>query len=160
VLLAAIILTAALADPAPLTAATPIPVRGKAVIAGKSFELRHAWIIRGPDHFEKGQMNTYIVMAKADISAELKKCPDVKCAIWDVLKNGLIMTPEAGGGFWVRAVHPKLAKEQQLSGRGWTARVDQQDRIAGRLHWEPQGKNPVLIDLEIDAALLKSYPLE
>jgi hypothetical protein len=154
VLLAAILFTTAFADPA----SPPLPVRGKAVIAGRSFELRHAWIIRGPDHWEKGRMNTYIVMAADDISAELQKCPDVKCAIWDVLKNGLIMTSEGGGGFWVRAVHPQLAKEQQLSARGWTTTVDQPDHIVGRLHWEPQGKDPVILDLEIDAALLKSFP--
>lgn len=104
-------------------------------------------------------MNTYIVMAKDDISAELKKCPDVKCAIWDVLKNGLIMTSEGGGGFWVRAVHPQLAKEQQLSARGWTATIEEPNHIVGRLHWEPQGKDPPILDFEIDAALLKAFPL-
>jgi hypothetical protein len=156
-LLAAVLLTTAFAGPTP--APDRIPVRGKALIAGKSFELRQAWIIRGPDHWVAGQLNTYIVMAKDDISAELEKCPDVKCAIWDVLKNGLILEPAEGGGFWVRAVHPELAKEQQLSARGWSATVDQPDHIVGRLHWEPQGKDPVVLDLEIDAALLKSYPL-
>jgi hypothetical protein len=155
VLLAAILFTTALADPA----SPPLPVRGKAVIAAKTFELHHAWIIRGPDHWEEGRMNTYIVMAADDISDELKKCPDVKCAIWDVLKNGLIMTSEGEGGFWVRAVHPQLAKEQQISARGWTATVDEPNHIVGRLHWEPQGKDPIILDLEIDAALLKSYPL-
>jgi hypothetical protein len=156
-ILYALILSIAFADPA--TPTTPIPVKGKAIIAGRSFELHHAWIIRGPDHFEEGKINTYIVMAKDDISPELQKCPDVNCAIWQVLKNGLIMTPEKDGGFWVRAVHPELAKEQQLSGRGWTGTVDEPNRIVGRLLWEPQGKNPVTIDLEIDAALLKSFPL-
>ena len=101
----------------------------------------------------------YIVMAKDDISAALQKCPDVKCAIWDVLKNGLIMTSEGEGAFWVRAVHPQLAKEQQISARGWTATVDEPNHIVGRLHWEPQGKDPIILDLEIDAALLKSFPL-
>ena len=151
-LLAAVLVAAAFGD-------APVPVRGKAVIAGKSFELRHAWIIRGPDHWVEGQLNTYIVMASDDISAELAKCSDVKCAIWDVLKNGMILQPEDGGAFWVRAVHPQLAKEQQLSARGWAATVNQPDHIVGRLHWEPQGKNPVVLDLEIDATLLKSYPL-
>lgn len=153
-ILAAILLAAAFADPE-----AHIPVSGRAIIAGKSFELHDAWIIRGPDHFEEGKIDTYIVMAKDDISSELQKCPNVKCAIWDVLKNGLIMTPEKDGGFWVRAVHPQLAKEQQLSARGWTATVDEPNRIAGRLHWEPQGQNPVVLDLEIDAVLLKSFPL-
>jgi hypothetical protein len=156
-LLAAVFLATAFTDPkAP---PSPSPVRGRAVIAGQSFELRHAWIIRGPDHWEKGRMNTYIVMAADDISAELQKCPDVTCAIWDVLKNGLIMTTEKDGSFWVRALHPKLAKEQQMSARGWAATVDQPDRIVGSLHWEPQGENPIILDLEIDAALLKSFPL-
>jgi hypothetical protein len=152
-LLAAILLTAAFADPA-----APIPVRGRAVIAGQSFELHHAWLIRGPDHFEEGKMNTFIVMARDDISPELRTCPTVKCAIWDVLKNGVILQPEKDGSFWVRALHPKLAKEQQLAARGWTATVDQPDHIVGRLHWEPQGKDPVILDLEIDVALLKSFP--
>ena len=156
-LFAAILLATALAEPA--RGAAPAPVRGKAVIAGTSFELRHAWIIRGPDHFEEGKMDTYIVMAKDDISTELSKCPTVKCAIWDVLKNGLIMTSEGEGAFWVRAVHPHLAKEQQISARGWTATVDQPDHIVGRLHWEPQGRNPIVLDLDVDAALLKSFPL-
>ena len=153
-ILTAILLAAAFADPA-----AHVPVSGKAFIAGKSFELHYAWIIRGPDHFEEGKINTYIVMAKDDISLELQKCPTVKCAIWDVLKNGLIMTPEKDGFFWVRAVHPQLAKEHQLSARGWAATVDEPNRIAGRVHWEPQGKDPVILDLEIDAQLLKSFPL-
>ena len=150
--LAAILLVAAFAEPA-----APVPVKGKAIIAGQAFELHYAWIIRGPDHFEEGKMNTFIVMARDDISAELSKCPTVKCAIWDVLKNGVILQPEKDGGFWVRALHPKLAREQQLSARGWTATVDQPDHIVGRLHWEPQGQDPPVLDLEIDAALLKSF---
>ena len=136
----------------------PPPVQGKAIIAGQAFELRHAWLIRGPDHFEEGKMNTFIVMAPDDISAELGKCPTVKCAIWDVLKNGVILQPEKDGSFWIRALHPKLAKEQQLAARGWTATVDQPDRIAGRLRWEPQGQDPPVLDLTIDARLLKAYP--
>jgi hypothetical protein len=136
----------------------PPPVHGKAVIAGQAFELRYAWLIRGPDHFEPTKMNTFIVMAPDDISAELGKCPTVKCAIWDVLKSGVILQPEKDGSFWIRALHPKLVKEQQLAARGWTATVDQPDRIAGKLQWEPQGQDPPILDLTIDAALLKAYP--
>ena len=154
-LLAAVLLASGFADPA----SAPVPVKGKAIIAGQSFELNYAWIIRGPDHWIEGRMDTYIVMAKDDISPELLKCPTVKCAIWDVLKNGVILTPESNGFFWVRALHPQLAKEQQLSARGWTATVDEPNHIAGRLHWEPQGNNPIILDLEIDATLLKSFPL-
>ena len=138
----------------------PPPVQGKAVIAGQAFDLRHAWLIRGPDAFEPGKMNTFIVMAPDDISAELGKCPTVKCAIWDVVKNGVILQPEKDGSFWIRALHPKLAKEQQLAARGWTATVDQPGRIAGKLHWEPQGQDPPTLDLTIDASLLRSYPPE
>ena len=138
----------------------PPPVQGKAIIAGQAFDLRYAWLIRGPDAFEPGKMNTFIVMAPDDISAELSKCPTVKCAIWDVLKNGVILQPEKDGGFWIRALHPRLAKEQQLAARGWTATVDQPGRIAGKLHWVPQGQDPPTLDLTIDAALLKSYPPE
>jgi len=138
----------------------PPPVQGRAVIAGQPFDLRHAWLIRGPDAFEPGKMNAFIVMAPDDISADLSKCPTVKCAIWDVLKNGVILQPEKDGSFWIRALHPRLAKEQQLSARGWTASIDQDVRVAGRLRWEPQGKDPPILDLTIDAALLKSYPAD
>jgi hypothetical protein len=153
ILSAAMLLGTAIADPA-----AAVPVRGKAVIGGKSFDLRHAWIIRGPNHFEPTRIDTYIVMSADDISSELSKCPDVQCAIFTTLKNGLIMTDEGSGGFWVRAVHPELPKEQQLSGRGWTATVNGPDRIAGRLVWEPQGNDPVVLNLEIDATLLKAFP--
>jgi hypothetical protein len=137
----------------------PPPVRGRAVIAGQAFDLRYAWLIRGPDAFEPGRLDTYVVMAPDDISAELARCPTVKCAIWDVLKNGVILEPEKDGGFWIRALHPKLAKEQQLSARGWAATIDRPERIAGSVRWEPQGQDPPILDLTIDATLLKSFPL-
>ena len=154
--LSGLLAASALAQQAP----SPPPVEGKAIIAGQAFELRYAWLIRGPDHFHEGKMNTFIVMAPDDISAELSKCPTVKCAIWDVLKNGVILQPEKDGGFWIRALHPQLAKEQQLAARGWTATVDQPGRVAGNVHWEPQGQDPPVIHLTIDAKLLKAYPPE
>lgn len=132
-------------------------VSGKAVIAGQPFELRYAWVVRGPDHFEPKKTNTYIVMTSEDISAELSKCATITCAIWDVMKAGVILQPEKDGGFWIRALHPKLAKEQQLSGRGWKSTVDDSAHIVGTLKWEPQGSPTVALDLSIDAPLLKSY---
>ena len=153
---------AAIVLAASLLASEAGPVQGKVVISGRSFDLRYAWVVRGPDHFEPSRTRTYIVMSADDVSDEIRKCPDVTCAIFGVLKDGLILEND-DAGFWIRAVNPAFAKEKQMSGpthddTGWTATVNQADRIAGHLRWVPQGVDPPILDFTVDATLLKEYP--
>lgn len=137
------------------------PVQGPLRVGGKPLTLRHAWIVRGPDSFDKSKLRTYVVMTTEDVSADISKCPNLNCAIFDSVKSGLVLglSPE---GYWLRAVHPEIRGEKQFSGPsqssyGWKPRLEEPNRAAGKLQC---GFEPIVCDLEIDASLLKEFPAE
>ena len=137
------------------------PVSGTLRVGGKPLTLRHAWIVRGPDSLEKSAIRTYVVMTTEDVSADISKCPNLDCALFDSVKSGLVLGVFPAG-YWLRAVHPEIRGEKQFSGPsqssyGWKPRVQEHGRAAGRLLCEFE---PIVCDLEIDAPLLKEFPPE
>ncbi len=137
------------------------PVSGSLRVGGKPLTLRHAWIVRGPDRLENSAIRTYVVMTTEDVSADISKCPNLDCALFDSVKSGLVLGLFPAG-YWLRAVHPEIRGEKQFSGPsqssyGWKPRVQEHGRAAGRLLCEFE---PIVCDLEVDAALLREFPAE
>jgi hypothetical protein len=135
-------------------------VRGKLFLKGKTLSFPLAWLVRGPDTFDEKKASAYLILSSRDIAAAISACKDIHCVIFDAVTDGAVLQPADDGhnSFWLRVKTPELPKEQQLSGRTWTATVDQHDRLAGKLQFAYENTRDEA-DLEIDAVLVKEFPL-
>ncbi len=135
-------------------------VTGKLVLKGKSLALTHAWLVRGPDTFDRSKAAAYVVLASKDISEAILACGDIHCVVWDVVQEGAVLEPSGDGheSFWLRVVSSELEKEQQLSGRRFTPTIDRHDRLSGRLEFSYPTTGDEA-DLQIDAPLAKEFPV-
>lgn len=136
------------------------PVTGKLVIKGKSFSFNRAWLVRGPDTSDPSKPAAYLILSSQDLSKPIAACGGIRCVVWDVIKDGAVLEPSDDGheSFWLRVVSPQLEKEQQLSGRRFTPAIDRHDRLSGKLEFSYTNTGDEA-DLEIDAALLKEFPV-
>jgi hypothetical protein len=132
---------------------------GKFVLKGKSYDLKYAWMVRGTSKLSPGEVKTYVIVSADDVSAKIKQCADVTCAVWDAVSNGIVLEPDKAG--WWILVHDPGGKTSQHSGpnmrgSGWTETASTKDRLAGRLLWKPDNGDPIF-DFKVDALLLKSW---
>jgi len=129
---------------------------GKAVVYGKTYAPKYAWMVRGASKLSPEKVETYVILSADDVSEKIRKCEDVTCAIWDAVTTGLVVQADATG-FWVLVLDPER-KPSQHSGAPthWTETVHTPNRIAGRLLWKPDNGNP-MFDFQVDAALLKEW---
>lgn len=157
----------AAASPVLAAAAAPTPsakpaaaVRGKLFLKGKTLSFPLAWLVRGPDTFDEKKTSAYLILSSRDISAAISACKDINCVIFDAVTDGAVLQPADDGhnSFWLRVKTPELPKEQQLSGRTWTATVNEPKRLAGKLQFSYDNTKDEA-DLEIDAVLFKEFPV-
>jgi hypothetical protein len=135
-------------------------VRGKLVVKGKAFSFTRAWLVRGPETSDDTKPAAYLILSANDLSGAIKDCPTLSCVLWDTVHEAAVLEPldEKAESFWLRVVSAKLAKEYQLSGRRWTPGTQTHDRLSGRLQYSYANTEDEA-DLEIDATLLKEFPV-
>lgn len=136
------------------------PIRGKLIVKGKSFSFTRAWLVRGPETSDETKPAAYLILSSADLSGAIKACPTLSCVLWDTVHEAAVLEPldEKAESFWLRVVSSQLAKEYQLSGRRWTPSIQTRERLAGRLQYSYANTQDEA-DLEIDATLLKEFPV-
>jgi hypothetical protein len=141
--------------------ANPAPaVRGKLLLKGKPLSFPFAWLVRGPDTFDEKKTSAYLILSSRDIAGAISACKDINCVVFDAVTDGAVLQPADDGhnSFWLRVKTPELPKEQQLSGRTWTAAIDEPKHLAGKLQFSYENTKDEA-DLEIDAVLLKEFPV-
>ncbi len=152
------LLSAALSPSAGAASAAPA-FEGKAVVYGKSYQPKFAWMVRGASSLSPDEVKTYVILSVDDVSEKIRKCEDVTCAVWDAVTNGLVLECD-DKGFWVLVLDPERKPSQHsgpsVNGSGWTETAHTADHIAGKLVWRPMNGNP-MFDFQVNAALLKAW---
>ncbi|MGH9440762.1 MAG: hypothetical protein ACRD16_00645 [Thermoanaerobaculia bacterium] len=138
-----------------------LEVQGKLVVKGVPLSFERAWLVRGPDTGDETKPAAYLILSNRDLGTPIAACKDIRCVLFDAVKEGAVLEPldERPGSFWLRVVAPGLPhREEQLSGRSWTASRDERGRLAGRLSFSYSNTRDEA-DLEIDASLAKAFPV-
>ena len=136
-------------------------VRGSLTIQGKSLSFAHVWLVRGPETSDESKAATYLILSSEDLAPAISACPTIRCVLWDaVQKNAAILEPldEKSESFWLRVLSSQLPKEYQLSGRRWSPKVQTRERVSGKLQFSYSNTGDEA-DLELDATLLKEFPV-
>ena len=137
-------------------------VRGTLTIQGKSLVFTHVWLVRGPETSDESKPAAYLILSSEDLAPAISACPTIRCVLWDTVKqNAAILEPldEKAESFWLRVLSSQLPKEYQLSGRRWAPAILTRERISGKLQFTYANTGDEA-DLELDAALVKEFPVK
>jgi hypothetical protein len=118
-----------------------------------SVELKHAYVVIGPDTFEANKTTRRLVFAADDLRATIEACKDVGCATM-ISNDGLVLDLDDATSprYWAH-VQPMQYSGSVDSG-GFTLRTDKPERLAGTLKIENSG---VTAKIEFDAPLVKTF---
>jgi hypothetical protein len=103
-------------------------VEGHGSRKGKTLTFRHAYLVMYGS-------KAYVLLSAEDVLDAIRACPRLECAVWDVLREGVVIEPDVNGDFWLRAVHPEVPGERQISYRGFEETAREPGRLAGRLEY-------------------------
>ncbi|WP_395684036.1 hypothetical protein [Dokdonella sp.] len=119
-------------------------------------DLKHAYLVIGPDAFEPNKTTRRLVFAADDLRAAIEACKEIRCATM-ISNDGLVLDlDDAGPRYWAH-VQP-MQYSGSLDARGLVLRTDSPDRLAGTLMVDNSG---VTTTIEFDAPLVKSFgPVE
>ena len=123
-------------------------VDGHGTWKGKPFAFRHAYLVTYGN-------KAYVLLSAGDVLDAIRGCTRLECAVWDVLREGVVIEPEENGDFWLRAVHPEVPGERQISYRGFEETAREPGRLAGRLAYRLEGD--FTLEVSFDAPLVKRF---
>ncbi len=118
-------------------------VEGHGSWKGKTLTFRHAYLLTYGS-------KAYVLLSAADVGEAIRGCPRLECAVWDVLREGVVIEPEENGDFWLRAVHPEVPGERQISYRVFEPTTRGRPPAVGNA-----GRSPAVT--QMDAPLVRRF---
>jgi hypothetical protein len=152
-LLLAVVCTAAL-FPATLPAAGN-DAKGTFVYKGKTVNLKHAYLIKGPDMVTKQPIRR-VILSSVDLSKDIAKCAKMMCTDGN-LNEGLSLNFEDAPRFnyWMVMNDQKVQYSGTEPVKSFASSADDAKRIAGKLVFDKTAAGGPKVDVEFDAALVK-----
>jgi len=116
-------------------------------------DLKHAYVVVGPDTFEENKTTRRLVFAADDLRTTIAACKDVRCAT-TISSDGLVLDlDDAGSSSYWAHVQP-MQYSGSLDAGGLVLHIDKPDRLTGTLKIDNSG---VTSTIEFDAPLVKSF---
>ncbi len=121
-------------------------------------ELKHAYLVKGPDMFEKGKTIRRLVLSPDDFSAAIKGS-EAMDGIDGKLKEGMIVDLLDGPrlNYWIVLNNQLVQYSGTVEPGALTSSVHSADHVAGKLVIDDSSAGGPKIDVEFDAPLLKSF---
>ena len=145
---------AAVLFPATLLAAGN-EAKGTFVYKGKTVNLKHAYLIKGPDIVTKQPIRR-VILSAVDLSKDLAKCAKMMCTDGSV-NEGLSLNFEGGPriNYWMVMNDQRVQYSGTEPVKSFAASADDAKRIAGKLVFDKTAAGGPKVDVEFDAALVK-----
>jgi len=152
-----LIIAALSAPAAPLERAAGDRAQGTLVVQAEDkalrVDLKHAYVVVGPDTFEENKTTRRLVFAADDLRTTIAACKDVRCAT-TISSDGLVLDlDDAGSSSYWAHVQP-MQYSGSLDAGGLVLHIDKPDRLTGTLKIDNSG---VTATIEFDAPLVKSF---
>ena len=150
-----VILLGSLALAASMAQAAGNEAKGTFVYKGKTVNLKHAYLIKGPDMVTKQPIRR-VILAPVDMSKAIAKCAKMMCTDGG-LDEGLSLNFEDGPriNYWMVMNNQKVQYSGTEPVKSFTASADDAKRIAGKLVFDKTAAGGPKVDVEFDAALVK-----
>lgn len=145
---------AAVLFPATLLAAGN-EAKGTFVYKGKTVNLKHAYLIKGPDAVTKQPIRR-VILSSVDLSKAIAKCTKMMCTDGG-LDEGLSLNFEDGPRiyYWMVMNDQRVQYSGTEPVKSFAASADDAKRIAGKLVFDKTAAGGPKVDVEFDAALVK-----
>ena len=120
--------------------------------------LNHAYLVKGPDTFEKGKTVRRLVFTTSDFSAAIKGA-DALDGFDGKLMEGMIVGLDDGPRltYWI-VLNDQLVQSSGIAEpTALKSTANSAERIAGKLTFDDSSSGGPKIDIEFDAPLLKSF---
>jgi hypothetical protein len=120
--------------------------------------LTHAYLVKGPDTFEKEKTIRRLVFSTSDFSGEIKGA-DALSGFDGKLMEGMIVGLDDGPRltYWIVLNGQLVQNSGIVEPAVLKLTADTPDRIAGKLRFDDSSSGGPKVDIEFDAPLLKSF---
>jgi hypothetical protein len=120
--------------------------------------LTHAYLVKGPDTFEKGRIIRRLVFTTSDFSAAIKG-EDALNGFDGKLMEGMIVELVDGPrlNYWVVLNNQLVQSSGVVEPTAFKATTDTPEHLAGRLLFDDSKSDGPKVDVEFDAPLLKTF---
>lgn len=132
--------------------------KGTLTHKGASLTLRHAYLVTGPDVFDRTKTVRRLVVTTRDEEARLRACKDMNC-IGEDLDEGLTIDFDGGPRlkYWMVRNKQNVQHSDTAPPSALTARRDEPRHLAGQLAIDDAGHGGPKFTLEFDAPLIKEF---
>jgi hypothetical protein len=153
---AVLALAAALALGAGSALAAGGTASGTVAYKGQTLNVKHAYLLKGPDVVEKDKTIRRLVLVPKDVGKQLEACTTMMCAQGEV-EEGLSVDMDAGPrfGYWVGLKGGMVQYSGTAKPVALAATAEEPNRLAGKLVIDDSDSGGAKIQVQFDAPLLK-----
>lgn len=129
---------------------------GTVAYKGQTLNVKHAYLLKGPDVVDKDKVVSRLVLTPKDIGKSLAACTTMMCFQGEV-EEGLSVDVAAGPrfGYWVGLKGGMVQYSGTTKPAALAATAEQPDRLAGKLAIDDTASGGPRIEVQFDAPLLK-----
>ena len=134
--------------------------KGTIKIKDKTVDLKHAYLVKGPDAFDSSKTVSTVIITPNDISKEITECKSASCA--SGITEGMTVGKEDFGSttrvvYWVVTNDGMMQYSGNDDVSALVLTTDTADRMAGKLTIDDSAADGPKIDVEFDAPLAKEF---
>jgi len=134
--------------------------KGAIKIKDKTVDLKHAYLVKGPDAFDSSKTVSTVIITPNDISKEITECKSASCA--SGITEGMTVGKEDFGSttrvvYWVVTNDGMMQYSGNDDVSALVLTTDTADRMAGKLTIDDSAADGPKIDVEFDATLAKEF---
>ena len=134
--------------------------KGTIKIKDKTVDLKHAYLVKGPDAFDSSKTVSTVIITPNDISKEITECKSASCA--SGITEGMTVGKEDFGSttrvvYWVVTNDGMMQYSGNDDVSALVLTTDTADRMAGKLTIDDTAADGPKIDVEFDAPLAKEF---
>jgi len=134
--------------------------KGTIKIKDKTVDLKHAYLVKGPDAFDSSKTVSTVIITPNDISKEITECKSASCA--SGITEGMTVGKEDFGSttrvvYWVVTNDGMMQYSGNDDVSALVLTTDTADRMAGKLTIDDSAADGSKIDVEFDAPLAKEF---
>ena len=134
--------------------------KGTIKIKDKTVDLKHAYLVKGPDAFDSSKTVSTVIITPNDISKEITECKSASCA--SGITEGMTVGKEDFGSttrvvYWVVTNDGMMQYSGNDDVSALVLTTDTADRMAGKLTIADSAADGPKIDVEFDAPLAKEF---
>ncbi|MCC7216636.1 MAG: hypothetical protein IT517_07680 [Burkholderiales bacterium] len=129
--------------------------KGTVVYKGRTVEVKHAFLVAGPDVMTKQKMRR-VILATKDLSARIATCKTMGCTDGE-LTEGLSINLEDGPriSYWMVMNDQKVQYSGTEPKGSLALKTDDAKKVAGTLRFDKTAAGGPKVDVEFDAAMVK-----